>query len=146
MNEGHSAFLALERARIVMERHGLTFAEALVVTSTSNVFTTHTPVPAGNDYFKPDLIEQYLESYRKQLGLTREEFLGLGRVDPNNREEYFCMSVLAPAHRLMPTASAACMAKWRARWRDVYPGVPSARYQSARLPMEYTSLPGYPAI
>lgn len=125
MNEGHSAFLALERARILMERHGLTFAEALAVTSASNVFTTHTPVPAGNDYFKPELVEQYFETYRKELGLSREDFLALGRVDAHNREEYFCMTVLA----LRASGYANGVSRLhgevaRKMWTDVYPDVP----------------------
>jgi len=95
MNEGHSAFLALERIFNLMEEHKLPFAVAREVVTATNVFTTHTPVPAGNDIFNPDLIERYLSPYRKLLGLSREELLGFGRQDPFNHSEFFCMTVLA---------------------------------------------------
>ena len=78
MNEGHSAFLSLERIRVLMEEEKLTFAEARELVSASNVFTTHTPVPAGNDAFHPDIIERYLGTYYPKLGLTRDEFFDLG--------------------------------------------------------------------
>lgn len=125
MNEGHAAFLALERARLMMERQGLSFEQSMAVTSASNIFTTHTPVPAGNDYFKPELVEQYFADYRKQLGLSREEFLALGRVQPENTEEYFCMTVLA----LRASAYSNAVSRLhgdvaRNMWQAVYPGVP----------------------
>lgn len=125
MNEGHSAFLAVERARILMERYGMTFQEAAAITSASNVFTTHTPVPAGNDYFAPDLVEKYFVDYRQQLGLDREEFLALGRQDANNPREYFCMTILA----LRMSAFANGVSRLhgevvRDMWQDIYPDVP----------------------
>ena len=94
MNEGHSAFLSIERIRLLMQQ-GLSFAAAREASAVGNVFTTHTPVAAGNDWFPPDLVETYLHSYREQLGLSREEFLGLGRIDPNDQSGDFCMTVLA---------------------------------------------------
>ena len=125
MNEGHSAFLSLERARILMERFKMSFAEAAAITSVSNVFTTHTPVPAGNDYFAPDLVEKYFQDYRQALGLSSEEFLALGRIDPNNPSEPFCMTVLA----LRMSAYANGVSRLhgevaRKMWKDVYPQVP----------------------
>ncbi len=95
MNEGHAAFLALERIRLLMQEHGLSFAEAREAVTAGNVFTTHTPVPAGNDIFSPELIEKYFANYYPQLGLTREQFLDLGREQPGNQSEGFCMTVLA---------------------------------------------------
>lgn len=95
MNEGHAAFLALERVRRVMLEEGLSFDEAAEATRVSNVFTTHTPVPAGHDRFPPTLIEKYFRHYYGQLGLTLEQFLALGREDPMNPHEEFCMTVLA---------------------------------------------------
>ncbi|HLV44357.1 MAG TPA: alpha-glucan family phosphorylase, partial [Aggregatilineales bacterium] len=125
MNEGHSAFLALERARILMERTGISFEQAAAITSASNVFTTHTPVPAGNDYFAPDLVEKYFGSYRGQLGLDREAFLALGRQDADNPREYFCMTILA----LRMSAYANGVSRLhgevaREMWQDIYPDVP----------------------
>ncbi|MEW6755330.1 MAG: alpha-glucan family phosphorylase [Candidatus Latescibacterota bacterium] len=95
MNEGHSAFLGLERIRTLMREHGLSFAAAREIGTLGNVFTTHTPVAAGNDWFPPDLVEKHLHHYREQLGLSRDEFLGLGRVNPNDQSGDFCMTVLA---------------------------------------------------
>ncbi len=95
MNEGHSAFLSVERIRIAMKEYNLSFQEALVNVSANNVFTTHTPVPAGNDRFAPELIDKYLSSYIRDMGLKKEDFLALGREIPTDKEETFCMTVLA---------------------------------------------------
>ncbi|NUN97876.1 MAG: alpha-glucan family phosphorylase, partial [Candidatus Omnitrophica bacterium] len=96
MNEGHAAFLTLERIREAMHDHRLTFEEAKVATAAGNVFTTHTPVPAGNDRFAPERIEHYLaEEAYKDLGLTAERFLALGRENEQDPAEWFCMTVLA---------------------------------------------------
>ncbi|HWI41064.1 MAG TPA: alpha-glucan family phosphorylase, partial [Verrucomicrobiae bacterium] len=95
MNEGHAAFLALERIRILMEEEGLSYRQATEVCRAGNVFTTHTPVEAGIDHFPADLLERYLAPWIAALGLSREEFLGLGRHHPGNPHEAFCMAVLA---------------------------------------------------
>jgi starch phosphorylase len=127
MNEGHSAFLSLERCRQVMEAHALTFAEAATITSAGNVFTTHTPVPAGNDYFAPDLVEKYFHDYRGQLGLSGEEFMALGREDPDNQAEEFCMTVLAL--RLSAYANGVSRLHGevaRQMWQNVWPDVPES--------------------
>jgi starch phosphorylase len=95
MNEGHAAFLALERVRLLMEEHRLRFSEAREAVRAGNVFTTHTPVEAGIDHFPADLLEKYLGRYYRGLGLSRDEFLGLGRQNPRYPHETFCMAVLA---------------------------------------------------
>jgi len=101
MNEGHSAFLALERVRRLMETHGLSFAEAREAASAGLIFTTHTPVPAGQDYFPPNLMDRYFGDYAsgvnspRHLGLSRRDFLALGRQNPDNDGEPFCMTILA---------------------------------------------------
>jgi glycogen phosphorylase len=95
MNEGHSAFLGIERVVRLMETGKLSYSEARVLASASLVFTTHTPVAAGHDYYPGHLMERYLSDYQKRLGITRTEFLGLGRQDPANESEDFCMTVLA---------------------------------------------------
>lgn len=95
MNEGHSAFLALERIRLLMTKHKLTFAEAREAAASGHVFTTHTPVPAGIDWFHPDLVDHYFSFYYPRLGLSRHEFLGLGRMNPDDPNGYFCMAILA---------------------------------------------------
>ena len=94
MNEGHSAFLALERVRRLMETRRMSFAEARELASASLVFTTHTPVEAGHDYFSPDLMDRYFGDYARGLGLSRDEFLGLGRRSAAGEGD-FCMTVLA---------------------------------------------------
>ncbi|MDQ4075976.1 MAG: alpha-glucan family phosphorylase, partial [Chloroflexota bacterium] len=81
MNEGHSAFLGLERVRQLVQEEGLSFQEAAEAVRASTVFTTHTPVPAGNDAFPFDLVERYFYNYWPQLGVGRDEFLALARHD-----------------------------------------------------------------
>ena len=98
MNEGHSAFLSLERIRQIMEDQGLSYKEAKEITRASSIFTTHTPVPAGNDWFPADKIEWYLRSYYEPLGLSTEEFLRIGRENPEDHGQLFCMTVLALHH------------------------------------------------
>ena len=95
MNEGHSAFLGLEHIQRLMETEQLTFAQARVLASASLIFTTHTPVPAGHDYYPSFLMERYFSALMERLGISRSEFLGLGRQDPDNQSEDFCMTVLA---------------------------------------------------
>ncbi|EPR34614.1 alpha-glucan phosphorylase [Alkalidesulfovibrio alkalitolerans DSM 16529] len=95
MNEGHSAFAGLERIRVFMSESKLAFEAAVELTASTSVFTTHTPVPAGNDRFDPGLMQKYFEGYAKSLGLAFKVFLALGREDPRNDAETFCMTVLA---------------------------------------------------
>ncbi|NIV28820.1 MAG: alpha-glucan phosphorylase, partial [Anaerolineae bacterium] len=73
MNEGHSAFQALERIRLLMKEGSTSFAEALEVARAGAVFTTHTPVPAGFDLFSPELMDKYFQDYVREVGLSREE-------------------------------------------------------------------------
>lgn len=95
MNEGHSAFLSLERIRQLMIDDKLDRKTAREVVFSSNVFTTHTPVPAGNDVFPIEMMQKYFVDYIKQIDMSMEEFLKLGKIDPNNQKEDFCMTVLA---------------------------------------------------
>jgi len=95
MNEGHSAFAGLERIRVFMQDHGLSFEAAMELAASSSVFTTHTPVPAGNDRFPPDLMRPYFENYASKIGLAFKVFMALGREDPRDEGEHFCMTVLA---------------------------------------------------
>jgi starch phosphorylase len=94
MNEGHAAFLGLERIRELVAGQGLSFAEAREAVAANAVFTTHTPVPAGNDAFGLDLIDRFFGSYWGQLGLNRDEFIDLARQDQNWGPS-FSMTVLA---------------------------------------------------
>ncbi len=95
MNEGHSAFLALERIRILMLEHKLTFDEALEASRMNNVFTTHTPVPAGIDMFDPGLIYEYAHQVCEQSGIPFERFLQLGQGGTDEQGDRFSMAVLA---------------------------------------------------
>ncbi|MBN1397404.1 MAG: alpha-glucan family phosphorylase [Bacteroidetes bacterium] len=125
LNEGHSSFLTLEHCRNLMHEHHTTFTEAREQTIASTVFTTHTPVPAGNDYFEPGLIEKYFNHYYKELGLTAAEFLGLGRENPANTAESFCMTILALKMSGRSNGVSRLHGKVsREMWKNVWPGVP----------------------
>ena len=126
MNEGHAAFLALERIRLLMKEPGLPFTEAREAVTAGSAFTTHTPVPAGNDIFSTDLMEKYFRNYYPQLGLAREQFLDLGREEPGAAAENFCMTVLAirmagftnGVSKIHGTVS-------RRMWQKIWPGLPA---------------------
>jgi starch phosphorylase len=125
MNEGHSAFLALEWVRRMMETNGWSFREAAEAASAGLIFTTHTPVPAGHDYFPAALMDRYFSDYVHRLGLTREKFLGLGRKDPGNESEEFCMTVLALRMAASSNGVSALHGKVsRQMWQPLWPGVP----------------------
>src|SRR5688572_8325553 len=94
LNEGHSAFAPLEVIRQRMQDDGISFDEALRETAAHTVFTTHTPVPAGHDRFDGPLLEEHLGPLREKLGISYEQLMGLGRVEPQNEHETFCMTVI----------------------------------------------------
>ncbi len=94
LNEGHSAFAVLEAMRRCVEREGADFETAIRRVAQRTVFTTHTPVPAGHDRFPADLIEEHLGPLREALGIPHERLMGLGRVNPDDAGEPFCMTVL----------------------------------------------------
>ena len=126
MNEGHSAFLALERARRLMSEHRLSFHEARAAATAGLVFTTHTPVAAGNDAFPPDLVARYFEDYRQELGLTRNELLGLGRSDQAREDEPFQMSVLALHMASYANGVSRLHGQVSRRmWHGLWPGLPA---------------------
>jgi starch phosphorylase len=125
INEGHSAFLLLERTRRYMEEHNFSFNEAREATQAGVIFTTHTPVPAGHDHFSTQLINTYLSEYIKALGLTQDEFMSLGRRNPNHPEEPFIMTVLALKMASYTNGVAQLHGEVsREMWRELYPGVP----------------------
>ena len=94
-NEGHAAFTGLERLREYIQNDGLDFSEALEVVRASSLFTTHTPVPAGHDAFDEPMLGRYIGYFPGLLGCSWEEMMGLGKLDGNNHEEKFSMSILA---------------------------------------------------
>ncbi|MGC9975274.1 MAG: alpha-glucan family phosphorylase [Syntrophales bacterium] len=95
LNEGHSAFAILEEARWTAEYDQIPFHRAHRRVTLHTVFTTHTPVAAGHDRFHPDLVEDNLGVFRESLGLSHDDFMALGRINPYDRSEPFCMTVLA---------------------------------------------------
>jgi len=122
MNEGHSAFLALERIQHLMSAYQLSLAEARELASASLVFTTHTPVEAGHDYFHYDLMARYFGERAQKLGLSMQQFMELGLSE---RNPDFCMTVLA----LRSAARANGVSKLhgevsRKMWQSLWPGVP----------------------
>ncbi len=95
MNEGHSAFLALQRIQELVQREGLSFDQAIETVRAGTHFTTHTPVPAGNDMFDPGMIDFYFKQYCEAVNIPLHHLLGMGRQNPVDEKEPFCMTVLA---------------------------------------------------
>ena len=93
-NEGHAALCNLQRLCDYIEE-GLTFNQALELVRASGLYTVHTPVPAGHDYFEEALFGKYMSGYPQKLGITWDEFIGMGRTNPENHSEKFCMSIFA---------------------------------------------------
>ncbi len=125
MNEGHSAFLVLEQLRLLVQDQGLDFQTALEVVSAGNVFTTHTPVAAGNERFEKDLIERYFHRFHESLGLGCRDFLALGRENEDDDHEPFCMTVLALKTARHSNGVSRLHGKVsRHMWQRVWPGVP----------------------
>lgn len=123
LNEGHSAFAALELVRRRMIAEGIPAAEAARRVAGRIVFTTHTPVPAGHDRFTAELIEEHLGPLREALGMEPEPFMGWGRVDPADRAERFCMTVLAlKLSRRANAVSSLHGRVTRAMWNPLYRG------------------------
>ena len=124
MNEGHAAFLALELIR-ENQGAGMDFTQALSAAKKRCHFTTHTPVEAGHDRFSPDLMKYALNRFRAHVKCTDKEFMGLGRVDPANDQEPFCMTILA----LKGSRSANAVSELhgqvsREMWKGLYANKP----------------------
>ncbi|MDR2629770.1 MAG: alpha-glucan family phosphorylase [Spirochaetaceae bacterium] len=125
MNEGHSAFLGLERIREVMTEKNFTFEEAKEAVWPTNIFTTHTPVPAGNERFDVALMEKYFRTWPHILGISWKDFLSLGRERPYDDNESYCMTILA----LKLAAYANGVSRLhgevsREMWKGLWPGLP----------------------
>lgn len=125
MNEGHAAFSALERINIFKKEKNLSFDSAREIVQASTIFTTHTPVPAGNDTFDPNLIRDYLTEYSKEIGVNIKVLLGYGRVNPRDENEPFGVTPLAlrlSAHANGVSALHGYVA--RNMWQGVWPHNP----------------------
>jgi starch phosphorylase len=102
--------------------NGVGFYDALRIVAQQTVFTTHTPVPAGHDRFDPGLVEEHLGPLREELGLSFDQFIGLGRVEPQNHSEPFCMTVLAlKVSRRANAVSALHGQTTRRMWANLWP-------------------------
>ncbi len=125
MNEGHSAFLTIERARTYIQEQGLSFVEAFERVRSNTIFTTHTPVDAGNERFNMEHIKHYFSDCAKSMGLSWSEFARLGSFDNNDRSGSFEMTVLA----LKASSHANGVSRLHGivsqhMWRDLWKGVP----------------------
>jgi len=125
MNEGHAAFMSIERIRQFMEEHQCDFRTARQVVVNGNVFTTHTPVPAGFDFFTPELLERYMGANISAVKLPFPDFVKLGRIDEDNPAEAFNMAVLAMemsnhVNGVSKLHAAVTRSMFQARW----PGYP----------------------
>ncbi len=124
LNEGHCGFLVLERINELMQKNGLNYQEAREAVKASTVFTTHTPVPAGNEVFEFDLLRHYLSYYVQKLGITWEQFIELGCENHIGDTDKFSMTVFA----LKLTSKANAVAKLhgvvsRKMWQNVWKGI-----------------------
>jgi starch phosphorylase len=123
LNEGHSAFAVLEAISARMEDEGLPFEQAMRLVSREVVFTTHTPVPAGHDRFNAGLVEEHLGPLRDRLGLSLDRLMEIGRENPADANEDFCMTVLGlKVSRRANAVSEVHGRVSRAMWKGLYPG------------------------
>ena len=126
MNEGHSAFLGLERIRSLMGEHGLTFAEARQAVWSTSVFTTHTPVPAGNESFDDHLVLDQASALRAELGLSEDQFLALGRSGHDAGHGDFGLTPLALRLAAYCNGVSGLHGQVSRRmWNGLWPGVPA---------------------
>ena len=125
MNEGHSAFLAIERMRLLIANEGLTFEEALDACRVNNVFTTHTSVPAGIDIFDAGLLYEYFGEYCRDGGIPFDQFLSLGRRNPNDGNERFSMAISAIKTSAYRNAvSSLHRVVSQEMWQELWPKLP----------------------
>ncbi len=123
LNEGHSAFLAIEQIRCLMTGQGLALADACAAARARNVFTTHTPVPAGNDAFDRDHVGEYLRPLAEEMGIDLHELINLGLMNPTDAREQFGMTVLALrlsrfANGVSELHGAVAREMWHFLWPD----------------------------
>jgi starch phosphorylase len=119
MNEGHSAFLAIEKFRIVMEKFGINFEEAYELVKNSNVFTTHTPVPAGNEIFEERLIEKYLKPYIEQIGIPYDFIKALGMSEQNFNMTVFALKNSIFANGVSKLHGKVSRKMWHFLWKSL---------------------------
>ncbi|MGE5233392.1 MAG: alpha-glucan family phosphorylase [Acidobacteriota bacterium] len=127
MNEGHSGFLQLERVRELVEEKRVPFADAHRAVGKSAVFTTHTPVPAGNEQFDPQLVRPYLDVYAERVGATTDELLRLGNADHGEAGQNFNLTAWALRASSFANGVSRLNAEVTSRmWRHLFPDVPAS--------------------
>jgi starch phosphorylase len=134
MNEGHSAFLAVERIRLLMQEQRLTFDEALDASRQNNAFTTHTSVPAGIDLFDAGLLYEYFHDYCHASGIAFDQLLSLGKRSPHDGQERFSMAILAfkmSAYR--NAVSVLHRHVSQEMWQDLWPNLPTPEVPIASI-------------
>lgn len=125
MNEGHSVFLALERIRGLVRNQGLEFYDALEAVAAGTIFTTHTPVPAGNDAFPLHFMDKYFQKYWESVGIRRYQFMELGSQLQPEGYEIFNLTILSlKLSRFRNGVSKLHGEVSREMWKDVWPGIP----------------------
>jgi starch phosphorylase len=125
MNEGHAAFMTVERIIQQREQQGLDFGEAREAVAPSHVFTTHTPIPAGIDRFEQSFLVKYLTPYLHGMGLSLSEFTALGKKNASDPDELFSMAIFALRLCGMANGVSALHGHVsREMWHDVWPGAP----------------------
>ncbi len=125
MNEGHAAFMALEKIRELKNNSNMSFEEAVEASKAGNVFTIHTPVKAGLDEFRVELMDKYFGDYFPKLGINRDRFLSLGRILPDDREEAFKMPILAIKLSAYTNGVSELHGHVsRGIWGSMWPGIP----------------------
>jgi starch phosphorylase len=133
MNEGHAAFLTLELIREKMAA-GRNFSDALAATRAQCIFTTHTPVEAGHDRFDPEMMDYAFQLFNTQMSVPSADIMALGRVNPRDAKEPFCMTVLAlKLSRAANGVSELHGDVSRHMWHDLYPNVPVAKVPIAHI-------------
>ena len=125
MNEGHSAFMPLERMRLLMQDEKLSFEEAYEASRASNIFTTHTSVPAGIDLFDGGLVYDYLHTYCEEAGIPIDQLFALGRRNPSDPNERYSMAILAMKTSAYRNAVSVLHREVsQEMWADLWPGLP----------------------
>lgn len=125
MNEGHSAFMPLERTRLLMEEENLSFAEAFETARAGTIFTTHTSVPAGIDLFDGGLVYEYLNAYCEEARIPIDQLFALGRRNPGDTSERYSMAILAmKASAYRNAVSILHGDVSREMWGELWPGLP----------------------
>lgn len=125
MNEGHSAFLAIERVRELITTTSLSLNEAIEAVRPTHIFTTHTPVPAGNERFAPELMQKYFHNIVDGIDISYFDFMALGRENAHDEQEHFCMTVLAIRLSAYNNAVSQLHADVsQEMWQSIWPGIP----------------------